>query len=488
MTLRTDEALVIYGKLLERLAQPDGAGLDASYRLHTRLRILATMGALEAAMGLPSSLERAAELESEPLYETNALMVRVLYHLWQGDAVEADRVKRQVEVLRIQNASRQSFESQHLLWELMSHALVGDLTRIKRVIEAIEPLAKIHEGWRVVLEYGYGEYQRIRGDFGRALEHLDNALGAMEPGCHEVWSSAAGARVKTLFELGRHEEAEASAQAYLAAAEERDVGYARNYILLPLSLVQSKLGQHAAAGATADAVVERFQALGSTGLNLALAYEARAQIAREADDPATLERCAAACEANLPRNPNRLLTAKYERLLATVITPNVVISDIDEHSFSSHVTSVLDACRDPAERARRSLEMLARHSGASGGLLYTRRADGLVRASQVGRVEASPSLEEWVKQYFQSEGVAADATRSIALAPNHAGFDAVWHGAGGERYIPVLLSHDSDRKLALTGLAVLAIEAHCRFVYPSRLAAELSRFAARTADAVPLYV
>jgi hypothetical protein len=488
MMSRTDEALAIYEKLLARLAQPDGGGLDASYRLHTRLRILATVGALEAAMGLSSSLQRAAELDAEPLYETNALMIRMLHHLWQGDTAEADRYKRQVEVLRIQNASRHSFESQHLAWELTAHALIDDLTRVKRALEAIEPLGAIHEGWRVVAEYGRGEYQRIRGDFASALVHFDAALAATGPGRHEVWASAAGARVRTLYELGRYAEAEASALSYASAAEERRIAYTRNYIRLPLSLVQSKLEQHAAAAATADAVIDSFLALGTTGLNLAIAYETRARVAREAGDQEAFERYARACEAQLPQNHNRLLTAKYERLLQNAGPTNIVFAEADDHSFRTHLTSVLERCQDPDERARRGLELLVRQCGAAGGLLYTRQAEGLLRTSQAGRVAPSAALDAWAEHYFSSEGVDRDATQSILLTSEVTESSAEWRGEGPERYIPVLLSHHDEHGLALTGLAVLAIEPHCRFVYPSRLAQELSRFAVKTHDAQAVYV
>jgi hypothetical protein len=84
--------------------------------------------------------------------------------------------------------------------------------------------------------------------------------------------------------------------------------------------------------------------------------------------------------------------------------------------------------------------------------------------------------------------VDREATQSIALTPEVAEASAEWRAEGPERYIPVLLSHHDEHGLALTGLAVLAVEPNCRFVYPSRLALELSRFAVRTNDALAVYV
>ncbi|HMJ14579.1 MAG TPA: hypothetical protein VK524_24375, partial [Polyangiaceae bacterium] len=135
---RADRALELYTRLLERISQPDGAGLDASHQLHTKLRVTGSLGTHEAWMGRSSSCKWADELQSHPLYESSGLLVRMLYHLWQGDVQEAERCKRQVEMLQVQNASRQAFDGTYLLGEIAAHAFADDLTRVKRTTNVIE--------------------------------------------------------------------------------------------------------------------------------------------------------------------------------------------------------------------------------------------------------------------------------------------------------------------------------------------------------------
>jgi hypothetical protein len=58
--------------------------------------------------------------------------------------------------------------------------------------------------------------------------------------------------------------------------------------------------------ALADAVVECFRALGSTGLNLALAHETRARVAAASDDRAGFEHYAALAADQWPASSKRL--------------------------------------------------------------------------------------------------------------------------------------------------------------------------------------
>ena len=61
-------------------------------------------------------------------------------------------------------------------------------------------------------------------------------------------------------------------------------------------------------------------------------------------------------------------------------------------------------------------------------------------------------------------------------------------GSSAQRYVPVLISHQSDRGVALTGLALLAVEPNGHFVYPSRFAEEFSRVALEAGDVSAVYV
>lgn len=490
ITGHSEQALELYRALIERMLEPDHAGLDASHLLHTRLRITGTVGLLEAAMGLKSSLEWAQELESQPMYETNAVMIRLLYHLWHGDRGEAERCRRQAEMLRIQISSRSTFEGPHLLGEVCACSLAEDLMGVKRTLPALEPIARIHAGWVPVLHYARGEYQRIRGNYAGALREFEAALGAMEPACHQIWPNAAGAHVRTLLELGRNEEARSLGERYLQLASENDLGYVRNYVRMPLALAQSRIGNYESALVLAQAAIESFTALGLLSLNLAVAYETRARIALDMRDEAAFDEYAALCAAELPRAAHRLHAAKQRSRLHFEDEGPLGSEEthvVHESVIESRLSQLLADC-EAQERMRRALEMLVRQSGAVGGLLYTIRDKRLERAAELGDVQCTPELEALIHRYFEGETDDREVTQSVVESDALSVHSMEWIASSDARYVPVVLSHPCSAGTALTGMAVLLVKAAGQFVYPSRLASELSRLLLAYGSSIPIYV
>ena len=489
MTGRIEDSLEAYHAYVRRLLEPDGAGLAPTLRLYTRLRVLGSIGFLEAAMGLPSSLGIADEMQAHPLCETTGALIRMLYHVWQGDTVEAERCQRQVEVLQVQNGTRQAFGGQHLLSELAARALADDLTRVKRTIAVIEPFSRIHAGWRPAMHYGRGEYQRIRGDHSSALLEFQSALELMEPAAHQVWPYTAGAHVRTLCELKRHHEALAFAEDYLAMADQKRLGYLKNYLFMPLALAQGMTGDHARAAETAWRVIDGFSELGTTGLNLALAYETRAKVALFAGDRAGFEQFAALSAKQLPSGGRRMAGARYERLAHSEGKPSSPPPGSDDSARMSEFTASLRNVNTRSDRARSGIELLAQQSGAIGGLLYENQETGLVLCGSAGGIEPDSEIESLAREYFQSEGDEHEVTRSVIHSDSVLSTGSEWkvsHGA--HRFVPVLLGHQSKQGFALTGLALLAVQPEGQFVYPNRFAEELSRIVLEAGDATAFFV
>src|SRR5690606_37246413 len=88
---RNEEAIESYRMVLARIAEPDRAGLSDSHHANTPLRVSLSIATMEAAMGRAASLEHIANVESEPEYAAQAMMVRHIYHVWQGNTQEASR-------------------------------------------------------------------------------------------------------------------------------------------------------------------------------------------------------------------------------------------------------------------------------------------------------------------------------------------------------------------------------------------------------------
>ena len=491
---RLEQACETYAELLARTGQPDRGGLDETHHRYLQFGVLNGLGMIEAGIGVPRALERAVAIESDPFSRVNAMQIRMLYHLWQGQADEAERCKRQVELLRTQNAPRQFFEGSHLFGEITAHAAAGDLTRVKQTLDAVAAMSAGWFGWVPIHHYARGEYHRIRGDQHGALKHLDIAINLSGAGAHQIWSEAAAAKLKTLLDLGAFERAREEGEQSLASALAAGLGHASHWLRMPLALAQARLGDQAAAEANADAVVALSERLGATGRTLGLAHETRARVASSAQDKAAFERHAALCAGQFASSGNRALMARYATLVREAKQAAVEISsdlasaaEMDAartmSQIASQVTMMLRSCHTPSERAQRMLELLIKQSGVDAGFLYGVVGHTPVISARIGQDEPPGRVDAFAREYLFNEINEQDVTKS-AEDPNTTseGQGADWVGERGERYRPVLLCHSTGDAFAIVGLALLVIEPGATFIYPSHLAAELSRFAFDSGD------
>jgi hypothetical protein len=484
---RSDHALARYKELLERSAAPDRAGFDVSHHRYLRVLVMNGVGMLEASMGLASSLNWAQQIAADPLFQVNAVLVRMLYQLWQGNCVEAERDQRHLDALRIEISARQSFENTHLAWQVTAHALMEDVTRLKRTVEEIVLVVGEHAGWQPVLAYGNAESQRIRGDGAGAITSLEAALATVHAGQHQIWPDLAGAHVRALEEVGRDEDAVLAGCAYLASAQDAELGFGSHMIRRPLAIALAKLGQRADAERHVEHVIKDLQARGSTGLNLVLAYEARARVAIAVDDKRGYELNSLLFHAESRRASQSLFSAKSQRLTREAQLKGFVgpplLADAPRRIGRSLLQSKLGACAGAAERARVSLALLAEQSGASEGYLY--RIDGdvpVLAASLATQAQPSAKLQAMVAEYLAAETQAQDFSTGAAVGESATGIGIEWNMLGGASYRPVLLSHYDDESYVVTGLAVFALSAGQRFIHPTELAALISRLAVDAGD------
>jgi hypothetical protein len=505
LTGRSTEARAGYRSFMDRLAQPDRGGLGASYHKHSYLGTAYVFGLMEAAMGLPTSAALATELESDTLYHVNAWQVRMIFHLWQGRVREAEHCHKQVELLKIQNSPRQWAEGAHLIGELTAHAAMGDLMRVKQTLDPIEALAKQHAGWVPILHYARGEYQRLRGDMKGALAELEAGLKLTHAGGHCIWGNLASGVLTVLNGLGRSQEAVTRGRIWLNAATEQGLGFVTNYLRMPLAVAETRVGELEAAARSAQGAVDALVELGSTGIILGLAYETRARVASAARDQEAFERYAALCAEQFRASENRALSARYNRLVeeARKAELSVPLEVADAAGFTetgtgtlvSQITTLMEGCRGPQERAQRGIELLVKTSRSSQGFLYMLVDKGPALVAQLADREIPTEIETLAREALldemrsQTEGHTQTVT--VTLMGDPEGDDSgtapspsdLWTRENGERYRPVLLSHATADGFITVGLAVLLEDPSQAFIYPAQLAADLSRHAYDSGDA-----
>jgi hypothetical protein len=487
---RTERALQIYSALLERLEQTDRAGLDASHHLYTVHGVQCGMGMLEATMGLSSCLERAALIEPHAGHQVNGILVRMLHHLWQGDPRTAAQCKREAELARIQGAQHRVFDGVHLLGEVTAHALAGDLTGVKQVIEEIEQLAQRFPGWVPVLHFARAEHQRLRGDAASALGEIQAALRLSQPGEHQPWAQIAAAHLRVLFDLGRHAEACTLGRQYVATAEREGLGCARAYLKMPLALALASHGAHSDAAFIAQSAIDDFRALGTTGLNLVVAYETRARVAVRAGDQTAFVQFTANLTQHIPSDNPRALLASYERTLKEARGAGLEPSTESSQALATQaeaaavlsMRTALESCTTVMACARTGLELPLRSTDSSGGLFFSVGPNGPVLQAQAGELAATPEIHALVREYVAAEldsdpdlvTTRPDSDASaIKAVENPTGTRSHWTQANGQVLRPILLGHDERGALFVTGVAVLLPTG--RFHSMMSMAAEMSR-------------
>ena len=488
MSGKSDLARQIYLSMLERTSAPDRAGMDPTHHRYVHVLVMNGVGMMEAAMGLASSLGWADKIQTDLLFQANAMMIRMLYQLWQGNSQEADRMKAENDGLRIQSSNRQSFENTHLLWQVTAHAAMDDLTRLKRTLDEIAPIAAANLGWHPVLAFARAEHQRVRGDVMSARAGLAETLAMTKAGEHQLWPNLAGSHVRTLDESGDSAQAVKVGLEYVRDAERGDVGFGLVYVLMPLCIAQARVG-HPDAVRNAERAIEIMQQVGTTGLNLGLAYEARARVALVQLDQAAWDKYSAACEEAFAPAGNPALFAKTRRMkrdaqknqLAPAHAP--METTVQRGIAVTVLKSKLRACADSEARAKLALKVLSEQSGATDGVLYRVTEDGPIWVASVGVLEPTEALFAMAREYIAGETHGHEVTTGSDVETE---VRTEWTSFGEASFRPVLLSHYVDSGYAITGLAVFAVAVDQPFAYPGETAAQLSRIAVETGDATAI--
>ncbi|HVW26837.1 MAG TPA: protein kinase [Polyangiaceae bacterium] len=480
---RLEESRARYLKLMERLTAPDGGGLDGSHNGYMCLGVANGIGMLEAGMGLASTLEWAEKLERIPNGRVNAVQIRALYHLWQGNVAEADRLRRHVELLRIQDSPRQLFEGTHLLFQISAHGLSDDLTHLKHALDELEGLASRFPGWKPVQHYGAAEYHRAGGAYDAALSEFEAALSLTSAGEHQIWAFLAGAHLRTLDDLGRASEAVRVGQEYLLAAENVRLGYVTSYILMPLAIAQARLGDGDAASKTVERAALLITELGSTGLNLGLVHETRARMALALGDRAEFARQVSLCKDVFTARGNPALVTKFEKLRRRE-APRRMSSAVRLGAAGLTATTAtgtlrLDLCSEPDARFGCALTMVMDECGASRGVMYLVGEHGPFEAASCG--EADDALRR-VALDCLADGMADQ--ESTGLCESFAAGDSleVPQEPKREHLRPVLLTHDGDEGFVVTGVVVVAVSNETPFAFPAAMAREISQHLSRKGD------
>ena len=304
--------------------------------------------------------------------------------------------------------------------------MADDLSSLKDIMEEIEKMTAISSAWIPTRHFARGEFHRIRGDHPGALAELKEALRITAPGRHQFWAPSADAYLKTLLAQQKYEQVKSEAKKFLQQAEAADLGYICSYLRVSLAVAQAKLNDADSAVKNAEAVLESFNAIGATGLNLGLAYETRARVALLMNDEPKFVHYAKLCAQQYRVSENSCLRAKYERLMqkarqAELTIPpmchGITIQKIERETDKIYMETraQLDSYENSDKRAERALEILAEHCEAKGGILFGLQVEGLEMLSNYKKDSVPAQLIETVNAYLEAElKDSTEATITVA--------------------------------------------------------------------------
>ncbi|NQY92434.1 MAG: AAA family ATPase, partial [Deltaproteobacteria bacterium] len=236
-------ALEVAREMQKRLNEPDHAGLDPTMYRYARFGAAYAVGLIEAPWGMTSALDAASVLDEDAFYQISAEGLRNIYHLTIGNEAEAQARRRRAELLQIQHSPTHEHNSDVIV-RLNAAAHSDDWIGVKRTLEPIATLANRYPGWRPILLYAEGHYERIRGEFQPALEHFEQALELTQPGVHPLWSNFAAAHLQVLVAVKRFAEAVTIGKTRLQYCQDGDLFI---QVALPLALAEAKTENFEAA-------------------------------------------------------------------------------------------------------------------------------------------------------------------------------------------------------------------------------------------------
>ena len=474
-------SLAHYHGVLERISQPDHAGLDAGQHQRTHEGLTYALGMIEANLGWEEAEERAAQLETRRNLRVNALRIRALRRLALGNAVEARKLIRRAELLYAQQTSNERYPGTTAGLELSLYSRLGDVAGVRSSLEIVRGLAERHAGWRPVALLGQSRYAELQGDLPRALTLLEEGLATLQHPSHPFYFAMLAQLTRLLCSSGQPEAAVARARDFLQRAREAHMPVAD--LLLETALAYGKLGDFEPALRAIDEAILTAEGQRRVGLALGMFYETRARIAVWMGDGASFELFTERTRREYQRAHNPDLSARLMGLLQEArergLLPNAAalraLSLPPLSSSESELETVhsrIAECMDRVDRARCALTLLMQGTYSSVGQLFGVH-EGLQLeplASLPNPVE-DPGITSWITRYAQSWLQAAEEDATVDHADNALetrSDTAEDTGKSEHRYrdregrtleLALLVAAAGDERV-LTGVLVVVVDSH----------------------------
>ena len=371
---RFDESAQRSLTVIERVSQPDGAGLEPVFQRAIYLGQLYMQGVLAASRGLATTPAWLAELEQDPGHRVNAWRVRMTHDLMQGDLEAARISQRNAELLQLQDGGQLLYPGSTTRIELLAYVYLSDVVGVKQLSTRVEALTEKYPRFGPLATCARARYRALQGDHQGALEELLPVVDTLLPGRHIDWGMAAAVHVSLLMQAGHVKEAVQRGLANIEICYELRLSPTHRSMKRVTAEALIAAGRLSEAHALASDLVEESEREGVRGVNLALAYETLAAVGMTQGDAALFEHAAARYDRESKHYP--ALRARYQRLMREAVqrgvrqaAPSIAPDHEGERSLRALQTR-LAGCLDRSERAHAVLLAMVDATGTSGGFLF----------------------------------------------------------------------------------------------------------------------
>ena len=496
---RYEEACELYQKQLADLLDPALAGVPEELRAWGIRALHYGIGNIEASLGREQALEHAAEIEGVPGWLVPAYSIRQVLHLNMGNLREADRCRRQIELIRLQSPIKPPLAAAAVFQHVFAFSMTENPNGLRTAIPELEALGRAHPGMRPFVPFARAEHARICGNYEEAHTWVESGLRMVNPGQHPAWPWLALSRLLTLFAQGRYDEVRAIALHELATADRVGLTVIRGNLDVPLALAEARLGDFGSACARIERMIEARMARGMYGVALGMLHEIRARVALWMDDTEAFTSHAKLCALHFEKSGGEpALASKYQRLLREarhhgLTMPDEMADSVEAQTTAERsmhtaneamlrvVSSALAECGTRQQRLQRAVELLANAASAEHAELFIPTKDGLVRAAATDEALSGQSLVPALSRMLDV-GTGTDTTAFTAILELTG--PTLPDGSPG-RVWPLLLVELRDDVTAVAGVAVLYFPVSGPVRLPSEIGRVVAAALIEARDVVP---
>ncbi len=481
---------------LARLQDPQCyVGLAQARRMSITATQLHNIGMATSVLDGDTALRLADEIDSlgMQMYAGAAMQVRLMVHMYRGEAELARQCRERLDVLALQGGAGTHFELWLAPYLADPYALWGDVISLKRAAEHLARLGEREPGYAPMALIARGHYYRERGAHKAALLCFEQARARAPRDEHGSWLLALSGHADALVDAGQHQRARELIEELLG-----DLPYGPRFCLLirqrmarTLALAEAHLGEVDRAKVRLEAAIGDELQLGKSPLHLGRLHEAMATVATLQKDREGFQAHVQKVGEFFTATENPILISRYDRLMEAGTssgrrTGGTFPGRADHQSTVTDVQTVLSMLgrlEHAAARAQCGLDLLQEAVGADQAFLYLWRSHGLELAACTEGCQPPSELHGLLEQFTRDARRGDDVTRTAGQSSPAVTKTIT---CAQREFIPMLLTMDIDGTLEFMGAVAITLDARRPFVATRwELLANITRALYEVGDIVP---